>query len=94
MRVMPVSYHNYEQKLTNSTNQRKSLKQDLSVCTNEVNFKGSKWAILESVVCAGLGFVFAGPVGAIVGAGLGAGVGSVMDDDAPSSDDSSKPYNP
>lgn len=94
MRVDSVNCHNYLQKPMVKSKQNKILKQELNMCENEINFKGKKWAILQSIAWAGLGFVVAGPAGAIVGAGVGAGVGSSIDDDEPSSGDSNKPYNP
>lgn len=94
MRISAINYHSYSQKPTNNLKQNKISKQELSLQSNEINFKGTKWAIAEALTGAFLGFIAAGPVGAIVGAGVGAGVGSQLDDNESGIDEDSKPYNP
>ena len=94
MRVQSINGYNYLQKQTKLPKQNKILNNEQNQFSENLNFRGKKWAILEAAVWAGVGLIAAGPIGAAAGAAIGAGIGSKMDDDASSTDDDNRPYNP
>lgn len=87
MRILSINYCNgLQQTKINKSKKRNPYKQEMKAFDNDVNFKGKKWAALQSATWAGLGIIAAGPIGGVVGAAIGAVIGSNLDDDEPNND--------